>query len=201
MKPPLFVAIVGGSGSGKSWLAERLQARLRMATRLSLDDFYRDRSHLPAKRRAQINFDNPAAIDWNLFHRVLANLLNSGNAHLPSYDFTTHSRRKGLKILKPKPIILVDGLWLLRRPAIRRFFGVRIFLDCPWRTRLRRRIRRDLLSRGRTRASIIKQFHTTVEPMHARYVTPQIHWADTVLKGNWGEREARQLATAIKKKL
>jgi len=199
MKPaPLFVAIVGGSGSGKTWLAERLQSRLgSMATRISLDDFYRDRSHLPPQRRAKINFDHPAAIDWKLFHRVLSQLHTWRNARVPAYDFTTHSRRKRPRILKPRSIILVDGLWLLRRPAIRRFFTFRIFLDSPARTRLRRRITRDLLSRGRARASILEQFRNTVEPMHARYIIPQIHQADLLLKGNWGEREAENLAAAI----
>src|SRR5438876_8668707 len=62
---PIFVAIVGGSGSGKSWLAKRLQTRLgTMATRITLDDFYKDRSHLPPQRRAKVNFDHPAAINW-----------------------------------------------------------------------------------------------------------------------------------------
>jgi len=194
-----MVAIAGGSGSGKTWLAERLQARLRgRAARLSLDDFYKDCSHLPPERRAKINFDNPAAIDWDLFQKVLANCLKWRSSKIPVYDFRTHCRRRRARVFKPKPVILVDGLWLLRRPALRRIFNLRIFLDCPAQTRLRRRIARDLVSRGRTRSSILEQFRKTVEPMHARYVAPQIRRADVVLAGNWGTREADNLAGAIR---
>src|SRR6266478_8182760 len=55
---PFLIAIAGGSGSGKTWLAEKLLAILRgKAAHLSLDDFYRDRSHLSPARRAKLNFD------------------------------------------------------------------------------------------------------------------------------------------------
>src|SRR5437899_1579249 len=153
---PIFVAIVGGSGSGKSWLAKRLQTRLgTMATRITLDDFYKDRSHLPPQRRAKVNFDHPAAINWKAFHQALWDLFNCRNARVPAYDFRTHSSTSQFKILEPRPIILVDGLWLLRSPVTRRFFNFRIFLECSASARLRRRIKRDLTYRGRTRASIL----------------------------------------------
>src|SRR5690349_21360452 len=110
----LLVAIVGGSGSGKSWLAKKLQAVLgKWSGWLSLDDFYRDRSHLLPTRRERINFDNPAAIDWLEFRKVLTRCLRGQEVKVPRYDFQTHCRLSELRSLKPKPIILVDGLWLL----------------------------------------------------------------------------------------
>jgi len=197
---PVFVGIVGGSGSGKTWLAQRLQARLgRMAARLSLDDFYKDRSHLSPQRRAKLNFDHPAAIDWKAFHEALGNLFHRRSTRVPSYDFRTHARTAHFKIVNPKAIVLVDGLWLLRRPAIRRFLDLRIFLECAAPVRLRRRLKRDLASRGRTRASVLNQFKKIVEPMHRRYVAPQIHWADIVVKGNCGRGQARLLAESIRR--
>src|ERR1043165_4477758 len=99
-KHPLLVAIVGGSGSGKSRLADELQTALgKSAGRLSLDDFYRDRSHLSAARRATINFDNPKAIDWISFEHVLANCLCRRKTRIPRYDFSTHCRRSQSKML------------------------------------------------------------------------------------------------------
>lgn len=196
---PLIVAIAGGSGAGKSWLADRLQKSLgRNAVRISLDDFYRDRSGLPLERRAKINFDHPRAIDWPRVERVLRDCLAGRAARVPSYDFKTHCRLKTSKILNPKPIILVDGLWLLRRPSLRSLFGLRIFLDLPTRIRLRRRVARDLRSRGRTGASIRRQFWSTVAPMHAHYVASQIRWADVVLKGSFGRREVKKLAADLR---
>lgn len=179
----LLVAIVGGSGSGKTWLAEKLCAALgRSATRLSLDDFYRDRSRVPLTRRARINFDHPRAIDWALFERVLARCLAGLPARVPRYDFGTHARRAEWRQLRPRRIVLVDGLWLLHRRGLRRLFGASVFLECPAATRLKRRLARDLLNRGRTAASVRAQFRATVSPMHARYVQPQVRWAQQVIR-------------------
>jgi uridine kinase len=199
---PLLIAIVGGSGSGKTWLAKKLQVALGSnAARISLDDFYRDRSHVSPALRANINFDNPRAIDWAGLENVLNNLLAGRAARLPCYDFKTHCRLAEEKIIEPKPVITVDGLWLLRRASLRRLFALKIFIDCPARTRRSRRLARDLRSRGRTRASVLKQFRKTVEPMHDRFVTPQKRWADVVLRHDFKERVVKQLAEQLHARL
>jgi uridine kinase len=199
---PLLVGIVGGSGSGKSWLADKLLAALDgQAVRLSLDDFYLDRSHLPPARRARLNFDHPRAIDWPRVEQVLVDLQANRPTRVPNYDFKTHCRLAGEKLLQPKPFILVEGLWLLRRASLRRRFGWRIFLNCPTRTRLRRRLARDLLARGRTRQSIQEQFWHTVEPMHQVFVAPQIRWAHLVLGQDCDERTVKRLANHLQELL
>jgi uridine kinase len=201
-KQALLVAIVGGSGSGKSWLAEKLQAMLGPAAgRLSLDDFYRDRSHLSPAKRARINFDKPSAIDWRTFECVLNCSLHWRNAYVPRYDFKTHCRLPRSRVLKPKAIIFVEGLWLLRAPRIRKFFGFRIFLDSPMQLRLCRRLARDVTARGRSPKSVRDQFRKTVEPMHRRFVLPQIDWADIVLKGYPAGREIAQLTALLRERM
>src|SRR5690349_15709274 len=170
----ILVAIVGGSGSGKTWLADKLEAKLAPnAARLSQDDFYHDRSHLSPARRARLNFDHPRAIDWRALEHALRRLQAGRTASVPLYDFHTHCRRSGSRSLKPKPLILVDGLWLLRRPSVRRMLSFTIFLDCPTAVRLRRRLKRDQCSRGRGAASVKAQFWKTVQPMHSKFVVPQ----------------------------
>jgi len=190
-----LVAIAGGSGSGKSWLADRLQKLLAEKTaRLSLDDFYLDRSHLPPSRRDKINFDNPAAIDWACVEKVLHACKSGGAVQAPVYDFATHTRLNECRIHQARPLILMDGLWLLHRPSVRRLFDLRIFIDCPQRIRFRRRLARDVADRGRTRASVRRQFHATVAPMHRRYVQPQARWADIVLRKPYKDSDVQQLA-------
>lgn len=180
---PFIVAIVGGSAAGKSWLADQLQSALgNRAARLSLDDFYRDRSHLSPARRARINFDHPRAIDWQSVERVLHDCMKGRATQVPSYDFATHSRRKKTKVLRPKPVILMEGLWLLHRRSLRKIFSLSIFIDCPAKTRLGRRLARDVASRGRTRESVQQQFAEDVEPMHASHVLPQARWAQIRLQ-------------------
>lgn len=176
-----LIAVVGGSGSGKSWLARQLQRRLgARAGTVSLDAFYRDRSALPPRERQRVNFDHPAAIDWPLVAEKLAAIKRGEDVGLPRYDFVTHTRLARARRWRPKPVVVVEGLWLLHRPQLRRLFSLSIYLDCPAAVRRERRIARDQRERGRTRASIVRQFRQQVAPMHNRFVAPQSRRADRV---------------------
>jgi uridine kinase len=198
---PLLIALVGGSGSGKSWLAQKLAAALGPeASRLSLDDFYRDRSYLSRLRRDRLNFDHPRAIDWLAFQAALRQLLRDRAAQIPCYDFETHCRLMRSKTVKSKPIILVDGLWLLQRRAVRALFDFSVFLDCSARSRLARRLERDVRARGRSDSSVRWQFRRNVQPMHERYVAPQAKFADVVLRGDCTPQQVRHITSILRKR-
>lgn len=195
---PVLVAIVGGSGSGKSYVADQLASRLgSKALRLSLDDFYIDRSHLSQKQRQRINYDHPRAIDWRVFESALTALLRHEPAEVPRYDFATHSRKPRGSVMKPKPFVLVDGLWLLRRPVLRALFSLKLFLGCPAKLRLARRLKRDAAVRGRSARSVREQFTRAVQPMHCRFVEPQRRWADVILPPTRTDAELDEIARAI----
>ena len=195
---PLLVAIVGGSGSGKTWLAQALRAALGdEAACLSLDDFYRDRSHLSPARRARLNFDHPRAIDWDGVKAVLEGCRRGGAVQIPEYCFTTHSRA-GWKEWKPRRIVLMEGLWLLRGPAIRALFDWSLFIECPSAVCLERRLARDCAERGRTPESVKVQFRDLVLPMFKRYVAPQARWATRVLSEPPGRAEVTEIAETLR---
>jgi len=174
---PTLIAITGGSGSGKTWLASQLQESLG-AERIWMDDFYHDRSHLPPGRRAKINFDHPDALDWTSFESSLSAVARGNTVRLPVYDFETHARLPKTRLLRSSPVVLVEGLWPLRKQSNRRLFALRCFIDCPVETRLHRRLTRDQAERGRTPAEVLRQFCETVAPMHDRYVAPQKRFAN-----------------------
>jgi uridine kinase len=135
MKAPVHVAVVGGSGSGKTWLAEKLAAALApRAARLSLDDFYRDLSALPPAERDAVNFDDPAAIDWKKFQSVIGIMRVGEKIDLPVYDFATHTRRASPRNFLPPPLVVWDGLWLLHHDWLRKQFTLTIFLSSAVRT-------------------------------------------------------------------
>ncbi len=196
MHKPVQIAIVGGSGSGKTWLAERLCATLgRAAARLSLDDFYRDLSPMPAADRARVNFDDPAAIDWELVSETLAALARGEPAGIPSYDFAAHTRRRQWHRLTPGDFVIWDGLWLLHEDWLRRRFALSVFVDCPPEARLERRIDRDVRERQRTPESVRRQFQEHVEPMHGRHVAPQRRWATCCVSSPTDEQSLHQVAS------
>ena len=177
------IAVVGGSGSGKTWLARELCAALGPgAAQLSLDNFYRDLSRMDAEGRGQVNFDDPAAIDWDAARSVIDTLAHGKTAAVPDYDFATHTRHPKPSILAPPAFLVWDGLWLLHDPALRERFLFSVFVSCDEAERLARRVERDVRERGRTPDSVKRQFLAHVRPMHDLFVEPQRDLADAILQ-------------------
>lgn len=195
---PKLVAIIGGSGAGKSYLASLLQEAFDAdATRLAIDNFYRDRSASNPAARARINFDHPRALDWAELESTLKNLTEGRPAYIPQYDFATHTRHAVRTLVEPRSLIFVEGLWPCHKKSVRRLFDYRIFLDCPAPTRLERRVDRDTRERGRTAESVRRQFFATVAPMHDQFVTPQIRYSDLVVRKTLAARDVARLARTI----
>lgn len=193
-----LIAIVGGSGSGKSWLSSRLQEQFgEDATRLSLDDFYRDFSHLPAVERSQLNFDDPEAIDWPLFRHSLSRVRCGQPIELPDYDYGTHTRRPDATPWQPRPLVLMDGLWLLRESDLRALYSLSVFVECPEKLRFARRLKRDRRERGRSARSVGAQFRRHVAPMHDRFVAPQVQHADLVVHACQGSATIAELRALL----
>src|SRR5688572_26593412 len=179
---PHIVGIAGGSCAGKTWLADRLQKRLgSKAERLSLDNFYRDQSHLSLARRARVNFDRPQSIDWKRVEEVLSDFLQGRAASVPRYDYVSHGRLRDDLVLSPAPILIVEGLWLFRRPAVRKLFSLKVYIRSTNDLCKERRVRRDMRERGRTREQVLEQLHRHTLPMFERFVAPQEKWADVIL--------------------
>jgi uridine kinase len=177
-----LVAIAGGSGSGKTWLARELEQRLTPhAAILSLDDFYADLSHMPVEDRARCNFDAPEAVDWALLQQCLEGLLRGESVMMPQYDFTSHTRKPRRRRWVPKPVVLVEGLWPWQQSGLRDLYALKVFRSAEEQIRLTRRLNRDTTERGRTPESVHHQWAHQVEPMHAQFVQPQRSSANITL--------------------
>lgn len=194
-----MIAVVGGSGSGKTWLAAELTGWFGdEAAHLCLDHFYRDLGHLPESQRGLVNFDDPAAIDWDALRIVLASLDRGEVARVPVYDFTEHVRKDETVELASRPVVVLEGLWLLYPPWLREKFALSVFVDCPEEVRLLRRVERDVITRGRTEKSVRSQFAEHVQPMHARFVEPQRELAMLCVSSPLLEEEQAALRLACR---
>ncbi|HQP09202.1 MAG TPA: uridine kinase, partial [Anaerolineaceae bacterium] len=100
---------------------------------------------------------------------------------VPVYDFTTHSRTSQTLHVEPRRVILVEGILIFAEPALRSLFDVKIFVDTDADIRFIRRLKRDLEERGRTTEMVIKQYLTTVRPMHLDFVEPSKRYADVII--------------------
>jgi len=178
------VAIVGGTGSGKTTLANALAAALgdRCAV-IDHDSYYRDQSHLPPAERAAVNFDHPDALENGLLAQHLEQLRNGMPIDKPCYSFATHTRLPRTERITPRPVVVVEGILLLAVPELQRSFDLRVFVDVDADVRALRRLRRDVSERGRTVDGVLAQWLETVRPMHDRFVAPARRRVDLVVSG------------------
>jgi uridine kinase len=180
---PLVIGIAGGSGSGKTTVAQEILNRVGpdKIAYLPHDAYYRDLSGLPPVQRAEVNFDHPNSLETELMIRHIQQLRQSQPVNLPVYDFSTHSRTSKHIKISPRRIILVEGILIFAEPQLRPLFDVKIFVDTDPDLRFIRRLQRDIAERGRTAESVVHQYLKTVRPMHLEFVEPSKRYADVII--------------------
>ena len=181
--PPLVIGIAGGTGSGKSTVAKVIIDRVgaNHIVLLPHDAYYKDLSKLELAQRTLINFDHPESLETSLLIQHIKQLKNFQPIELPVYDFKTHSRTGVTTHIEPQPVILVEGILILAEKGLRELFDVKIYVDTDPDIRFIRRLERDIAERGRTSASVIHQYMTTVRPMHLEFVEPSKRYADVII--------------------
>ncbi len=180
---PLLLGIAGGSGSGKTTVAERVAAALPQAgvTIVEHDAYYRDRPDLSYEERSQLNFDHPDSLETGLLVEHLVALRRGEAVDVPIYDFKAHRRAEARRRVEPTPVVIVEGILVFVEPRLREQLDVKIFVDTDADIRAFRRIRRDIEKRGRSFESIREQYYGSVRPMHLQFVEPSKRWADLIL--------------------
>ncbi len=188
MEPGLVIGIAGGTGSGKTTVAERIARELGADRVVVLvqDNYYKDLSHLSFQERACWNFDHPDAVDTDLMARQVADLKAGRAIDMPIYDFKTHTRVPERTIrVAPRDSIIVEGILVLELQPIRALMDVRLYVETDDDVRFIRRLRRDVAERGRSVESVIEQYMGTVRPMHRAFVEASRRHADLILP--WGD--------------
>lgn len=179
----LVIGLAGGTGSGKTTVAEAIVTALdgeRVAF-LEHDAYYKDLSHLPFDERTAQNFDHPDAFDTPLMISHLTRLREGEPVDKPLYDYAAYVRTGQSARVEPASVIFVEGILVLAEPELRKLMDLKIFVDTDADLRFVRRLERDIKERGRTPESVINQYLATVRPMHLQFVEPSKRHADIII--------------------
>lgn len=179
---PLVIGIAGGTGSGKTTLTERLTAHFPQRVAVVYhDNYYREHSDLTYEQRCQLNYDSPEAFDNDLMISQLQELIDGKPIDCPVYDYTVHNRSDETIRVTPQPVIIVEGILIFCFPQLCDLFDIKLFVDTDADVRILRRVKRDVMQRGRTLESVQEQYLATVKPMHELYVEPSKRKADLIV--------------------
>jgi len=180
---PLIIGIAGGSGSGKTTIAQSVVDIVGpgVVARLPHDAYYRDQAHLTYEERTQINYDHPDSLENELLIEHLVTLREGHSVDRPVYDFAHHTRAVETVRVEPESVILVEGILILAEPTLRDLMDLRVYVDTDADLRLIRRLTRDIIERGRTLDSVLAQYEKTVRPMHLQFVEPSKRYADIIV--------------------
>ena len=178
----MTIGIAGGTGSGKTTITRRLQQKFSSNVSVIYhDNYYKAHNDLNYEQRSLLNYDCPDAFDTELMLRDLKRLRAGEAIRCPVYDYTIHNRSDKTVLVKPSPVVIVEGILILQDPRLCELLDIKIFVDTDADVRILRRIVRDVRDRGRSLESVVDQYLTTVKPMHEMYVEPSKRNADIII--------------------
>lgn len=180
--PSFGIGIAGGTGAGKTTVAQEVTARVEdSAVVIPLDNYYRDLSHLDFEERRQVNYDHPDAFEWDRLRSDLGALLEGRSIEMPQYDFTEHARLDETVTVEPADVIVLEGILALYDEEISDMYDLKVYVETDADVRILRRIQRDVIERERDLEGVIDQYLSTVKPMHEQFVEPTKKEADLII--------------------
>ncbi len=183
MRSPSFaIGIAGGTGAGKTTVAREITQNVGEAvTMIPLDNYYKDLSHMAFEERADVNYDHPSAFEWELLVEHLGCLLDGEVVEMPQYDFARHLREPERVRVEPTDVLVLEGILALYDEEINDLLDLHVYVETDADVRILRRIRRDVVERGRDLQGVIDQYLETVKPMHEQFVEPTKKRADIII--------------------
>jgi len=200
----ILIGIAGGTGSGKTTLADKLIENFGSdeVSILRHDNYYKRHDDMNYEERSLLNYDHPDAFDTELLYEHIK-MLKAGQAiEMPVYDYTVHNRSDEVIVVNPAPVIVLEGILIFAEPSLCELMDIKVFVDTDADVRILRRILRDVKERERSLDSVISQYLTTVKPMHEQFVEPSKRRADIIIpEGGQNVVALQMLIERVKKHL
>jgi uridine kinase len=197
---PFVIGIAGGSGSGKTTIAEMVVENVGSDRVVIIphDAYYRHAPHLPFEDRTRVNYDHPDSLETELLIHHVEQLRAGTGIDRPVYDFSEHLRTVQTERIEPKPVVLIEGILVLAEPDLRKVMDLKIYIDTDADLRVLRRLERDIVERGRTVASVTSQYLATVRPMHLQFVEPSKRYADIIVPEGYNKGAVGTVTSMIR---
>ena len=185
MEKTIIIGIAGGTASGKTTLAYKIQKACKEdVIVLSHDFYYKSLINLTKAEREKRNYDCPEAYETNLLVNDIKALISGKTIQRPIYSYAERLREKETVTVNPAPIIIIEGLLVLENEELSKLMDIKIFVDTDPDTRLIRLIERDTKERGINVEYIIAKYKDTLKPMHEKYIEPCKKKADIIINAN-----------------
>jgi len=182
MSDIMVIGIAGGTGSGKTTLVNQLCKRFGdNVSVIYHDNYYKSYSDLSYEERIKINYDHPDTFETDLMIEHLRMLKKGKAVECPTYDYTLYTRSDKTITIEPAKVIIIEGILVFSSAELRNLMDIKIYVDTDADVRILRRIMRDVEERGRSIQSVVKQYLTTVKPMHEQFVEPSKRNADIIV--------------------
>jgi len=193
----IVIGVCGGSGSGKSTLARMISQSLSCSSRIiGLDCYYRDHSELPFEERVHINYDEPDVFDFDELYEDIKLLMEGKPITSKGYDYPNHRRADSPELIYPTDVLILEGIHMFRDKRLTDLMSLKVYMHVDVDVCLLRRVKRDMLKRGRSIENITEQYLATVKPMYEEYISKYIKEADFAVMGGGKNPRAIDAITA-----
>lgn len=175
MNTPYVIGIAGGSGSGKTFFLNCFLAHFSReeVCLISQDDYYIPVADgMTPEENKLYNFDLPATIDEAAFVADAQKLLNHETVYKKEYTFNNPLAVPKMLEIKPAPVIIIEGLFILHFREIAEMLDLKIFIDTEEEVALHRRLKRDLLERGYSEEDVRYKWVNHVLPAYQEFLLP-----------------------------